>query len=162
MVYRINEKFWSLGDDFSITDEQGNPCFLVKGKVFSWGDKLSFQDAQGNELAHISQKLLTFLPKYEIYIKGQLFAELKKEFTWLKQKFTLDIPGPNDYEIEGSFWQHEFTFRRQGRVVAEVQKKYFSWTDSYGVDIFEGEDEVSILCACIVIDEILEDQRDRN
>lgn len=160
MVYKIKEKFWSWGDDFSITDQQGNPCYRVKGKVFSWGDQLSFQDAQGKELAYISQKLLSFMPRYEIHRNGKLFAELKKEFTWIKQKFTLDVPGPNDYTIEGSFWQHEFSFLRQGRVVARIQKKFFNWTNSYGVDITEGEDEVSILCACIVIDEILEDQKD--
>ncbi len=157
MIYRMKEKFWSWGNDFTIRDEAGSDCFFVDGQAFSWGDKLSFQDMQGNELAFISQKLMSLKPRYQIFVKGDLFAEVIKEFSWFKQKFTLDVPGPNDYEIDGSFWQHEFEFRRSGRQVASISKKYWGWTDSYGIDIVEGEDDVSILCACIVIDQVLHD-----
>ena len=82
MIYRIKEKFWSLGNNFSITDEQGEAAFRVKGKAFSIGDKLSFQDMEGNELAFIEQKLLTLKPKYQIIIDGREFAEIVKEWSW--------------------------------------------------------------------------------
>ena len=162
MLFRIKEKFWSFGDSFNISDQDGNPQYYVKGKAFSFGDKLSFQDADRNELAFISQKLLSFMPRYQILINDQVFAEIKKEFSWFKKKFLLDVPGPNDYTIEGSFWGHEFTFVRGGKVVATVSKKLFSWTDSYGVDIIDGEDEVAILCTCIVIDQVLHDEKNNN
>lgn len=162
MVFRIKEKFWSWGNDFAITDADGNQAYFVDGKAFSWGDKLSFQDAQRNELAFISQKLMTWKPRYQIIIDGSVFAEVVKEWTWFSKKFTLDVPGPNDYTIDGSFWAHEFTFERGGRVVARVSKKYWSWTDSYGVDIVDGEDEVAVLCACVVIDQVLHDESNNN
>jgi uncharacterized protein YxjI len=44
MIYRIKEKFWSWGNDFTITDEHGRDIYRIDGKAFSWGDKLSFQD----------------------------------------------------------------------------------------------------------------------
>ncbi len=160
MIYRIKEAFWSFGNDFAITDKGGSPVYKVDGAAFSWGDKLSFQDMGGNELAKINQKLLSLKPRYEIYINGNLFAEVVKEWSWFKQKFTLDVPGPNDYAITGSFWEHEFTFERSGREVASVSKSYWGWTDSYGVQIVDGEDEISILCACIVIDQVLHDGDD--
>ena len=160
MIYKIKEKFWSCGTDFVITDDNNVERYLVVGQAFLWGDKLSFQDMQGNELAYISQKLLSFKPQYHIYVKGSKFAEVTKEFSWFKQKFLLDVPGPNDYEIDGSFWQHEFTFQRSGRNVASVSKGYWGWTDSYGIDVIDGEDDVSILCACIVIDQVLHDDKD--
>lgn len=157
MLYRIQEKFWSWGNDFTITDEHGNDQYQIDGAVFSWGDNLSFQDMAGCELAQIRQTLLSFKPKYQIYMQGELFAEVVKEWSWFKSSFTLDVPGPNDYSIEGSFWQHEFTFSRQGGTVATVSKDYWGWTDSYGVQIADGEDDVAILCACIVIDQVLHD-----
>ena len=46
-----------------------------------------------------------------------------------------------------------------GREVAVVSKDHWSWTDSYGVDIVDGEDDVSILCAAIVIDQVLHDEK---
>jgi uncharacterized protein YxjI len=160
MLFRIKEEFWSWGNDFAITDGEGLVRYKVDGAAFSWGDNLSFQDPDGYEVAHITQKLLSFRPRYRIVIDGEIFAEVVKEFTWFKQKFTLDVPGPNDYTIDGSFWQHEFTFERGGRVVATVSKDYWNWTDSYGVEIAEGENEVAILCSCIVIDQVLHDDED--
>ena len=38
-------------------------------------------------------------------LKYWKFAEVIKEFSWFKSKFTLDVPGPNDYTIGGSFWE---------------------------------------------------------
>ena len=159
MRYVIREKFWSWGDDFHIYNEHKEPVFFVDGQAFSWGDKLSFQDMQGNELAFIGQKLLTWKPKYEIYRDGQQFAEVVKEFSWFSKSFTLDVPGPNDYSIEGSFWRHDYHFNRQGRVVANVSKTFWAWTDTYGVETVAGEDDISILCAAIVIDQVLHDEK---
>jgi len=36
--------------------------------------------------------------------------------------------------------------------VAEVSKRWFSWSDTYGVDISDGEDDVLLLASTVVID----------
>lgn len=159
MFYKIRERIFDFGDNFVITDQHDTPIFQVKGKVFSWGDKLSFQDMNDNELAFISQKLLKLMPTYEIQIDGQVFAEVRKEFSWFNKKFTLDVPGPNDYTIDGSFWEHDFTFTRSTGLAAVVSKKHFSWSDSYSVHVQDDEDHLAILCACIVIDQVLHDDK---
>lgn len=160
MRYAMKEKFWSWGDDFHVHDGNNQPKYFIDGQAFSWGSKLSFQDMSGNELAFISQKMLSWMPKYEIYRDGRLFAEVVKEFSWFSKKFTLDVPGPNDYSIEGSFWDHEYQFIRGGRIVAQVSKEFFAWSDTYGIDIIDGEDEVSILSCVVVIDQVLHDDKD--
>ena len=148
-----------MGDDFQIYDENQKPVFLVDGKAFSWGDNLSVQDLDGRELAEIKQSLTFLKPKYQIEKGGRLFAEVVKEFSWFNKQFTLDVPGPNDYEINGDFWEHEYYFTRNGKTVAEVTKKFFSWTDTYGIEIVEGEDVISILSTVIVIDLICHDEK---
>ena len=153
MRYVMRQKLLSWGDDFVIKDEAGQDVFYVDGKAFSIGDKLSFQDMQGNELASIRQKLLAWGPTYEVYRYGQLFAVVKKElFTFFKYRFTIDVPGPNDLEAEGDFFAHEYSFTRGGQQVAAVSKQWFSWTDTYGVDIGPGEDDILILASTVVID----------
>lgn len=159
MHYLIREEFWALGDDFNILDENQRPVFHIDGAAFSWGDKLSLQDMQGKELACISQRLFTLLPRYEIYRNGQLFAEVTKEFSWFNKQFSLDVPGPNDYTVEGSFWDHEYVFVRGRRKVAIVTRRLFSLTHTYSVEILDGEDAVSILATCIVIDQVLHDEK---
>lgn len=159
MIYKIKEKAWSITNKFTIFDESDNEKYYVIGKAFSWGNKLSFQDSGGKELAFIEQKLMSWKQRYKILINEKPFAEITKEFNWFKKKFRLDVPGPNDYTIDGSFWDHEFTFTRDsGEQVATVSKKMWSWSDSYGVEIVDGEDDVAILCACIVIDQVLSDE----
>lgn len=153
MRYVLKQKFWSWGDDFTIKGPNGQDVFFVDGKAFSWGDKLSFHDMIGKELAFIRQKLLSWGPTYEIEVHDRLVAVVKKHlFTLFRCKFTVDVPGPGDLEAQGSFMDMEYTFQRGGRPVAEVSKRWFSWTDTYGVDIAAGEDDVLILASTVVID----------
>jgi len=163
MRYVMKQKLFSWGDDFRIKDADGRDVFFVDGKVFTLRDKLSFQDMNGNELAFIRQKLLSLGPKYEIYREGNLAAVVKKHlFTLFRCKFTVDVPGPDDLEAKGSFLDHEYTFWRGDRSVAEVSKKWFSWTDTYGVDIKDGEDDVLLLASTVVIDMVCHQESKRD
>jgi uncharacterized protein YxjI len=160
MRYAMKQKMFSFGEDFRIQDERGVDKFFVDGRAFSLGDKLSFQDLRGNELAFIRQKLLSWGPKYEIYRDGKLAATVKKEhFTLFRCAFAVDVPGPDDLEAQGDFLEMEYTFKCGERTVAEVSKRWFAWTDSYGVDIAEGEDEVLILASTVVIDMVCHDNK---
>lgn len=162
MRYVLRQKFWSWGDDFKIRDAAGNNVFLVDGRAFSWGDKLSFQNLQGLELAFIRQKLLSWGPTYFIERNGHVFAEVRKHlFTLFRCKFTVDVPGPDDLEAQGSFLDHEYTFQRSGRTVATVSKRWFSMSDTYGVDIADGEDVVLILASAVVIDMVCHQESKR-
>lgn len=163
MRYVLKQKFWSWGDDFVIHNEAGEQAYFVDGRAFSWGDKLSFQDHGGTELAFVRQKLLAWGPTYEIEVHGRLVAVVKKQlFTFLRCKFTVDVPGPDDLEARGDFLDHEYTFERQGREVAGVSKRWFSWTDTYGVDIAAGEDDVLILASAVVIDMVCHQESKRD
>jgi uncharacterized protein YxjI len=153
MRYMMRERILSWGDDFKIKDADGRDVFYVDGKVFSFGDKLSFRDMRGNELALIDQKLLSIGPQYEIIRGGKTVAVVKKHlFTLFRAKFTVDVPGPDDLEAKGDFIDHDYTFYRRGREVARVSKKWFRLSDTYGIDIDAGEDDVLILASAVVID----------
>ena len=160
MRYLMKQKIWSMGDDFAIKDEGGNEVFLVDGRAFSIGNKLSFRDLNGNELAFIAQRMLSFKKTYEILRSGNLFATVTKELSLFRDQFTVDVPGPNDYEVSGDFFDHEYGFNRSGQVVARVSKRFFSWSDTYGIDIVDGEDDVTVLATAVVIDLVCHDNRD--
>jgi uncharacterized protein YxjI len=153
MRYVMKQKLFSWGDDFTIRDENDRDAFFVDGKAFSLGNQLSFQDMNGNELAYIKQKLLSWGPTYEIYRKGELAAVVKKElFTLFNCRFSVDVPGPDDLEASGNFTDHEYELTRHGDSVARVSKEWFTFTDTYGVDVAEGEDDVLVLASTVVID----------
>jgi len=162
MRYVMKQKLLSWGDDFTIQDEEGRDAYFVDGKAISLGSKASFQDMSGTELAFISQKLLAWGPTYEIYRDGALAAVVKKDlFKLFHCTFTVDVPGPDDLVAEGDLLDHEYTFRRGETPVAHVSKQWFAWTDTYGVDIGEGEDPVLLLASAVVVDLACHDHRRR-
>lgn len=159
MRYLMQQQFFSLGGAFRVKNDEGQEVFSVEGAPFGFGHQLTFRDAAGRELAFIRQKLLSWGPTYEIYRDGQLFAVVRKElFSFFKHVFTVDVPGPDDLDAEGDFRDLEFTFSRGGRTVAAVSRRWFSWADTYGVEIVEGEDDVLILASCVVIDMVRADR----
>jgi uncharacterized protein YxjI len=154
MRYVMRQKLLSWGDDFHIRDEQGRDVFFVDGKAFSFGDKLSFQDLAGHELAFIKQKVFALGATYEIYRGGALAAVVKKAlFAPFNHRFSVDVPGPDDLEAAGDFLDHEYAFRRGGTIVATVSKRWFTFADTYGIDIADGEDDVLILASAVVVDQ---------
>lgn len=151
--YVMKQKWLSWGDDYKVRDPKGRDVYFIDGRAFSFGKKLSFQDMQGNELAFIAQKVLSWGPTYEITRDGRLVAVIKKSlFSFFRCTFTVDVPGPDDLEAGGNFWEYEYHFTRHGRSVAHVSKSFFTWTDTYGIDVARGEDRVLVIASAVVID----------
>ncbi len=158
MKYIVRQKIWSFKDKFIIRDEFENDRYMVESKIFTLGNQLHLYDMHGNSLLFIKQKLFRLLPEYEIYSGDQLFAILKKKLSFFKAKIDIDQNG-TAYNIAGDIWAHEFTVSCGGTVVATVSKTWFTWSDTYGVDVSAGENDAWILALVICIDQILYDKK---
>ena len=86
-------------------------------------------------------------------------AVVKKKFAFFHQRFKIDsIYG--EYTLEGlDVFAHSYKVTKNGITVASVSKKFFSMTDSYGVEISGEEDDVFILALVIVLDQVLFDNQ---
>ena len=159
-MYLIRERFFRLGEDSEITDDQGRPVLHVDGKVLSLRDRLVLRDPEGHEVAQVQRKLVALRPTYEITVGGREVAEVRKHFfTPFGDRFTIDIPGPGDLEMAGNLFDHEFAVRRGGQMVATVSKRWFTLRDTYAVDIAPGEDDLVILASVLALD--LAEDRER-
>jgi uncharacterized protein YxjI len=158
MRYMIGEKFFRLGEDSTIMNETGQPVFEVDGKILSLHDRLIVRDLAGNEVVNVHRRLLTLTPTYEITRGADTLATFRKHFfSPFVDRFTVDIPGPDDLEMSGSLFEHEYTISRGDQVVAVVSKQWFSMTETYGVDIASGQDDLLIL-ACVLALDLAEDR----
>lgn len=158
MRYQIRQRIFSLGDNFTIKGEDGEPRFIVKGRVFSLGDKLSVEDLYGNELFYIEQKLFKFLPEYNIFQKGIQVARVKKEFSFFTPKFYIESTY-GTFDMVGDILGYNFEITKNGKVVAVVNKKWFSFSDTYGVEIDDRENHGFLLSLVIVIDQVIHDNK---
>jgi uncharacterized protein YxjI len=153
MKLYLKQKIFTWGDKFSVYDENGTPRYQVEGEVFTFGKKLHLCDTLGNELAFIHQKLFSFLPRYYISRGGRDVAEVVKEFTFFKQEYSVEGLG---WQVHGDFWDHTYEVTGGGRTIASVSKHWFTWGDTYEIDIADGLDEVMALAVVLVIDACIE------
>jgi uncharacterized protein YxjI len=86
----------------------------------------------------------------------------KAVFTFFHCSFSVDVPGPDELEASGGSADHEYRFERGGRTVAVVSRRWFSWTDTGGVNIAEDEDDILILASTVVIDLACHEHKDQD
>jgi uncharacterized protein YxjI len=156
-MYVIRERFFSIGDDFDVLDEHGNKVLHVDGKVFSLRNKVVIEDLDGNEVASVHRHLVALRPTYEITIGGEKAAEVRKKlFTPFREKFTIDVPGPDDLEMKGDLLDHEYVIEQGGDEVAAVSKRWLTIRDTYAVQVAAGVDHLLIIGAVLALDLALE------
>lgn len=159
MRYQIREKLIAIGEDSTIKDERGQDVYWVDNKLFRIRSEFQLKNMQGQVLAVIQRKLLALRPVWEIWRDGKQVAVVRRSFIKIfRDKFEVDVPGPDDLEIGGDIFNHNYTFRRGGQDVAQVSKAWIALTDTFGVDIRTGEDDVLILASVIVIDQVADQE----
>lgn len=155
MRYVMKQKVWSWSDSFTIKDEHENPFAIVEGKALGFGDKLAFRDPDGNDLAQIKEVVMSWGPTYEIHRGGEVAAVVKQKLSLMRSKFTIEAGGDELLAV-GDYSDHEYTVERAGNTIATISKAWFAWSDTYGVEIADGEDAVLLLAATVAIDCMLD------
>ena len=155
----MRQKIFALGEDFTIEDSAGHPAFEVDGKVMTLRETFELKDRGGNVVATIRGKLVSFRDKMDVLRDDRVVATVTKAlFAPLRAKFHVDIAGGKDLSLEGSIFDHEYTLTRGDDVVAQVSKKWFTLTDTYGIDIAAGEDDALVLAIAVALDEMAHDK----
>ena len=154
MKLYMKQKVFSWKDRFTIKDETGADRYTIEGEFFTIGKKLHVFDRNHNEVAFVQQKVLTFLPRFFVYRNGQQVAEIVKRFTFFRPRYEIAGLG---WEVNGSFWEHDYTITKNGREIVSIHKVWMSWGDSYELNIVNGEDEVLTLAVVLAIDAVMDD-----
>ena len=149
MKLLFKQRFFSWFDSSDIYDESGNTVYVVKGQL-SWGHCLKIFDRYGSEIGTVKERVLTLLPKFEIYEKNNYIGCISKEFTFIKQKYNIDF---NGWHIDGSFIEWDYTIvDSHGNKIAEISKELLRMTDTYVLDISKPEDALYVLMFVLAID----------
>ncbi len=156
-MFVIREKFFSIGDDFDVLDEHGTKLYHVDGKVLSVRDKVTIEDPSGTEVASVHRQLVALRPTYEIRIGGEKAAEVRKKlFTPFRDKFTIDVPGPDDLTMKGNLLDHEYVIELGGDEVAAVSKRWLTIRDTYAVRVSGNVDPLLVIGSVLALDLALE------
>lgn len=156
--YKMRQRLLSIGEDFAIEDEHGNPVYQVDGKILRLRETFVIEDLRGNEVATIREKKLALRDSMNILRGGETIATIRKAwFTPFRDKFAIDVKGGENMVVQGDILDHEYSIRRSGETVAHVSKHWFSLRDTYGIEIAPGEDDGLLLAVAVAIDEMAHD-----
>lgn len=145
----FKQRFFSWFDSYDIYFEDGSIAFSVEGKL-SWGHCLHVLDPEGEHIGTLQERVLTFLPRFDIYQGETCLGTIQKEFSLFKPHFTLDF---NGWQVEGDFMGWDYTITDgAGKPVAKVSKELFNWTDTYVIDVAEPKNAFYALMVVLAID----------
>ncbi len=149
MKLLFKQRFFSWFDSYDIYDEAGNAVYEVKGQL-SWGHCLKIFDQYNNEVGTVQEKVLTWLPKFEMYLGETYIGCISKELTFLKPRFHIDC---NGWKMEGDFLEWDYKIMdSSGSTVATVSKEVWNWTDTYVIDVADERDRLCVLMLVLAID----------
>lgn len=149
MKLLFKQRMFSWFDSYDIYDEAGNTVYTVKGEL-AWGHCLRIYDAYGQSIGVVKERVLSFLPKFEIYLGESYVGCINKEFSFFMPRFNIDF---NGWNVEGDFFEWDYTIRDgYGREIAQVSKELFNWTDTYVIDVADPQDALGALMLVLAID----------
>ena len=149
MKLLFKQRFFSWFDSYDIFTEFGQTAYTVKGQL-AWGHCLKIFDSYGEEIGTVRERVLTFLPKFELYYKDNYIGCISKEFSLFKPKFDIDF---NGWHVEGDFFEWDYSIvDAGGNLIATVTKELFNWTDTYSIDVNEPQNALYALMLVLAID----------
>lgn len=151
----IKQKVFSLSGKFTVKDKEQKDVYYVEGSFLQIPKTFSIMNMARDEVALITKKTFSFLPKFFVEVNGQERLTIKKEFSLFKARYTIDGTG---VEIRGNWWDMDFQVLQNGEVIGQVNKEWFSWGDSYKIQILNDELEEVVIAIVVAIDCVKADQ----
>jgi uncharacterized protein YxjI len=152
----MKQKVFSIGDKYTIKDEFNNDRWQVKGDVFSIGHKLHVYDMVGNEVAFVQQKVMSFRPRFFVFVGGVQVAEIVKDFTLFHQHYRIE---GTSISLDGDVFQHNYSLIDMGNIIMNVTKAWFSWGDSFLLDIADDSNELLCLSIVLALDSVIDSEK---
>lgn len=153
--FYIKQKVFSLKGKFTVKDQEENDVYYIEGSFMRIPKTYSIMNTRQEEVALITKKTFSFLPKFYVGVNGRDILTIKKEFSFLKARYTIDAAG---IDVQGNWWDMEFEVYQHGELVAQVSKEWFTWGDSYKVQVINEEMETIIIALVVAIDCVKADQ----
>lgn len=151
----IKQRVFSLSGKFTVKDQEEKDVYYVEGSFMQIPKTFTIMNPARDEVALITKKTLSLLPKFFVEVNGQERLTIQKEFSLFKARYTVDGTG---IDVQGNWWDMDFQVLRNGEVVGQVNKEWFTWGDSYKVEILDEEMEAIVIAIVVAIDCVKADQ----
>lgn len=149
MKLLFKQRMFSWLDSYDIYYEDGSTAYVVKGQL-SWGHCLKIFDPTGYELGAVKERVLTWMPAFDLYLGDRQVGSMHREWSFWKPKYCFDF---NGWQVQGDILEWNYTILGpQGDVVAVIAKEVWNWTDTYVIDLAFPDDALCVLMFVLAVD----------
>lgn len=149
MKLLIKQRVFTWTDSYDVYDENGEAKYFVKAELIALGHQLHVYDRNRREIGVIHQKILAFLPAFEIEVGGKSIGTIQKEFSFFRPRYEIDY---NGWRVEGDFLGWDYDVYSGCSAVIHISKELFQWGDTYVINFENPADELNGLLLVIAID----------
>ena len=151
--YYFKEKFFKLTDKYPILDENGNEAYFFDQDFKFVGYKAKLKDMDGHILFDISKKVLSFLQTYYVDFYDGSHMEINQKLSFLKRKVNAFYEG-KELNLRGNYLDHDFEVYFKNNLIAEMNKKFFAFTDQYELTVYDEDFTLVLIALCLCINEM--------
>lgn len=151
--YYFKEKFFKITDKYPILDEKGNEVYFFDQDFKFVGYKAKLKDMDGNILFDISKKILSFLQTYYVDFYDGSHMEINQKLSFLKRKVSAFYQG-KELTLKGNYLDHDFEVYFKNNLIAEMNKKFFTFTDQYELTVYDESLSLVLIALCLCINEM--------
>ncbi|HCW52858.1 MAG TPA: hypothetical protein DG753_03770 [Clostridium sp.] len=151
MKLLIKQRVFSWTDTYDVYDENGCAKYYVRSEFFSIGHKIHVYNTLTNlEVGSISERVLTFLPEFKVYINGNNIGSIRKQLTLFRPKYHINY---NNWHVTGNIlgWDYDVVDNRN-HTIMHISKELLHFGDTYVLDFMNPENEIMGLLLVIAID----------
>jgi len=142
----LRQRIFTWFDTYDVTSEDGVTFFTIRGELALFHHRLTVLDGNGIEVATLEERMLTFRKHFYIDIPNRASGELIKEWTLFQPRFFLDfVP----WTVTGDFFGWDYSILNGPTEIARIYKQFFTWGDTYVIDVANPND--ALLCLLIVV-----------
>jgi len=148
----IKQKVFSFVDNFTIKNEDGTDAYSAVGEFFTLGKKLNIYEINTTShmpAARIEQRLMSLTTRFGIIVHGNHVTDMVRKITLFSNDYKLEnMP----WHLEGDFLAHEYRLMDNHNTIMQLSRKWFTWGDSYELDIANNQDPLLCLSIALAVD----------
>lgn len=145
----FKQRLFSWFDSYDIWYDDGSVAYTVRGRL-AWGHRLEIYSPDEHHLGTVREEIFSLLPRFALYEGDRYVGCIKKKFTLFFPRYVLDC---QDWTVDGSLMGWDYTVRDgRGDVVMRASRQLLNWTDTYVLDIADGQNALYCLMVVLAID----------
>lgn len=146
----IKQRVFSWTDSYDVYDENGVARYFVQAEFLTLGHQIHVYEKQtGREVGSIHQRLLTFLPTFDIIVDGQSQGCVSKQFSLFTPRYEVDFRG---WDVEGDLLGWDYSVHQGSLEIMNISKQWLSWGDTYTLQYSNPAHEMPGLLLVLAID----------